>query len=110
MKENIIFELNEKNFQETLKKNNFVIVDFWADWCSPCKQMSDIFLEVAKELGKKVVFSKVNIDTCSSIAEKYNIRSIPSFLFFKYNKLIDTKIGMISAEKIKELIKKNFNT
>ncbi|QJC34912.1 thioredoxin [Enterobacteriaceae endosymbiont of Donacia piscatrix] len=105
-KTNIIINLNDKNFQEEIKKNNLVLVDFWAEWCNPCKIFSKILESVSLEY-KNIIFTKLNIENYKNITEKYNIRSIPTILLFKNGNVIDKIIGSITKIQLKNFLDKN---
>jgi thioredoxin 1 len=89
-------ELNEQNFKEVTEANGIILVDFWAPWCGPCKQLSPILDEFSKEVGNKATIAKVNVDDCPDIAAKYNVRGIPTLILFKDGKVVDTKVGSLS--------------
>ncbi|MDD4289677.1 MAG: thioredoxin [Patescibacteria group bacterium] len=102
--------LNDSNFDNFIKENNNVVVDFFADWCGPCKMLSPIIEELSesyKDKGLKIV--KVNVDEASTIAQKFDIMSIPTIIFFQDGKIKDTIIGLVTKEvfenKIRDLIK-----
>ena len=92
-------EFNEENFEnEVLKSNETVVVDFFADWCGPCKAMSPIIDEIAEETNVKV--GKVNVDNDGDLAVKYDVVSIPTIMIFKNGELAKTFIGLTEKEKI----------
>ena len=98
--------ITSENFEkEVLNSELPVLVDFWASWCGPCKMMTPIVEEIAKELEGKAKVSKINVDEEQNIAIKNGIMSIPTFLVFKEGKVISTKIGMQDKEELKLLIK-----
>ncbi len=79
-------KLNSSNFDETLKNNENVVVDFWAEWCMPCRMIAPVVEELAKEYAGKVVFGKLNTDENPTIAARYGISAIPTLIFFKKGK------------------------
>lgn len=86
--------LNEQNFdQEVLSSDLPVMVDFWAVWCGPCKVLSPIVEELAKEYAGKLKVGKVNVDENNNLAMKYNVMSIPTLKFFKNGKMVGEMIG-----------------
>ena len=99
-------QLTEENFEgEVIKSNVTVIVDFYADWCGPCKMMSPIIDEIAEELDDSVKVGKVNTDENMELAEKYGIMSIPTIIVFKNGEVAQTFNGVTEKEKIIEATK-----
>ena len=88
-----ILVLNDKNFQSELKGRT-VLVDFWADWCVPCKMMAPILNEVSAELSDNKFVAKANIEQYQILAQKYNVRSIPTMIMFKNGKEIERYVGV----------------
>ncbi len=89
-------ELNESNFDnEVLKSDKPVLVDFWAEWCGPCRMISPIIEEMHAEYEGKAVLGKVDVDSAPSIAAKYGIRNIPTILFFKNGEVVDKQVGAV---------------
>lgn len=94
-----------ENFeQEVLKSDKPVVVDFYADWCGPCKMMSPAVSAMEAMYNGKVKIGKLNVDDASDIAEKYNVMSIPTLLFFRDGKVVDTSVGLIPQETLQEKI------
>ena len=98
-----VIEINESEFSSKIKSGK-VLVDCYADWCGPCKMLSPIIDEVAKE-NNTCSFYKLNVDDNEEIAREYGIMSIPTLLIFNDGKLINTSIGLKSKEEINDLIK-----
>ena len=97
--------LDEKNFEEeVIKKEETVIVDFYADWCMPCKMMSPIIEDIDSEGIKNLTVGKVNVDSNQELAEKYGIMSIPTIIIFKNGKIIKTFIGLTRKDEIKNAL------
>ena len=101
--------LTEKNFDKIVNSDKVVLVDFWAEWCMPCKMIGPIVEELANEVDTdKVTITKCDVDTERNIAVKYSITSIPSILFFKDGKVMDQVVGAVPKkmliDKINELI------
>ena len=100
-----VLKISEENFEEeVMKADKTVILDFYADWCGPCKMMSPIIDKIAEELGEKVKVGKVNTDENLELAQKFNIMSIPTIMIFKNGNVEKTFIGLTSKDEIiKEL-------
>jgi len=88
--------------KEVLKADGPVMVDFWAEWCGPCKALSPIVDEVANEKGDKMKIVKVNIDENPNAPTKYGVRGIPTLMVFKDGELVDTKVGGMSKGQLNE--------
>jgi len=94
-------EFTDANFQEeVLSSSGPVLVDFWAEWCGPCKAIGPVIEELATEYADKAKIGKVDIDSNRDIAMQYNIQSIPSILIFKDGQVIETFVGMKSKEDL----------
>jgi thioredoxin 1 len=87
-------EVNENNFDaEVISNNKPVLVDFWAEWCGPCKALAPILDEIATEVGERAEIVKVNVDHAPALAQKYGIRGIPTLIYFKDGKVQSTLVG-----------------
>lgn len=98
-----ILHLTDKNFDEEIKKNKFIVVDFWAEWCGPCRMFSGTYEEFSKE-NPEVKCAKINIDQAPVTSEKYGVMSIPSILVFKDGKLVAQKTGALPKVMLKAFV------
>src|SRR5690606_37372962 len=102
---NNITLLNETNFSEAVEKNNEpILVDFWAEWCMPCRALAPVIEELATEFQGKVRFAKVNVDEARSIAQQFGIRGIPTLILFQNGKKVNELVGNQPKDKIKSLL------
>ena len=100
--------VTDDNFDvEVLKSKSPCVVDFWAEWCGPCKQLSPILEEISNEMGDQVNFVKHNIDEHPNQPTKYGVRGIPTMLLFKSGELTATKVGATTKSNIVSWIKEN---
>jgi thioredoxin 1 len=103
-----IIQLTDANFeQDVINADRPVIVDFWAEWCGPCKMIAPILEEVAKEYSDKITIGKLNVDQNAETAPKYGIRGIPTLLLFKDGNVAATKVGALSKTQLIEFIDAN---
>jgi thioredoxin 1 len=101
MDNSLTVTLNEGNFEdEVTRSTKPVLVDFWADWCGPCKLIAPLLDEIAREKGDAVKVAKVDVDQNQSLSARYNIRAIPTLLFFKDGQLRDQVTGMTSKKDL----------
>ncbi|HCU65878.1 MAG TPA: thiol reductase thioredoxin [Rheinheimera sp.] len=103
-----ILQVSDDSFEaDVLKAASPVLVDFWAEWCGPCKMIAPILDDVAKEYAGKVTVAKVNIDHNPGTPPKFGIRGIPTLLLFKNGQVAATKVGALSKTQLKEFLDSN---
>jgi len=103
-----IMEVTDDSFEkEVVGSDSLTVVDFWAEWCAPCKMIAPIIEELATEYSGKIKFGKLNVDDNKHTAMKYNIRGIPTLLVFKGGDLVDQIIGVKGKEELKKTFEKS---
>lgn len=101
-------KLSETEFQELVEKEQgLILIDFYADWCGPCKMMAPLVDQIAAEYEGRLIVGKVNTDEAQKTAVKYNIMSIPTLMLFKGGQPVDMAVGMQPAAEFRALIDKN---
>ena len=94
-------ELTDANFEEiVIKANKPVLVDFWAEWCGPCRMVGPIVHDIAEEYGDRVILGKVDVDNNPEISAKFGIRNIPTILFFKGGQIVDKQVGAVPKAQL----------
>ena len=100
--------ITDESFEkDVIKSTKPTVVDFWAEWCGPCKQIGPILEEISDEMKDQIVIAKHNIDNEPNMPTKYGVRGIPTMLLFKEGELKATKVGATTKSNIKEWIKEN---
>tara|TARA_B100001167_G_C16679868_1_gene261827 strand:+ start:357 stop:761 length:405 start_codon:yes stop_codon:yes gene_type:complete len=103
-----IIDLNSSNFEQVILAENPTLVDFWAEWCGPCKSMHPVFERLSKKYPN-VKFARVNVDSNQNISMKYAVQSIPTFIMFKSGQIVDKMMGAVGAPGIDMICKKHSN-
>ena len=102
----VVIDLNDANFDRTVSAENLTLVDFWAEWCGPCKSMHPVFESLSKKYPK-VKFARVNVDQNQNISAKFAVQSIPTFIMFKSGQILDRMMGAVGAPGIHMICKKH---
>ncbi|CNK64946.1 thioredoxin TrxA [Yersinia alsatica] len=103
-----IIHLSDDSFDtDVLKASGLVLVDFWAEWCGPCKMIAPILDEIAEEYEGRLTITKLNIDENPATAPKYGIRGIPTLLLFRDGEVVATKVGALSKGQLKAFLDAN---
>jgi thioredoxin 1 len=98
----MIQHLDKQNFDTTLKNNSVVLVDFYADWCGPCKALHPALESMAKKFDGQAVISKINVDNNPELSAQFKVRSIPALFYFKDGKLVGQQVGMQSEKELND--------
>ncbi|MBM7073150.1 thioredoxin TrxA [Shewanella sp. 202IG2-18] len=104
MSDKIVYLSDDSFENDVLKADGVVLVDFWAEWCGPCKMIAPILDDIAEEYEGKVTVAKLNVDQNNISPAKYGVRGIPTLLLFKNGEVAATKVGAMSKTQLKEFI------
>ena len=107
MSEQILYLTDDTFEEEVIKSSNLVLVDYWAEWCGPCKMIAPILEEIASEYNGKVTIAKLNIDENPQTPPKYGIRGIPTLMLFKDGNVEATKVGALSKSQLTAFLDSN---
>jgi thioredoxin 1 len=97
-------EITDSNFEEIINSEKPVLVDFWAEWCGPCKMIGPVVEELANEFDGKAIIGKVDVDTNPGVSAKFGIRSIPTLLVFKGGEIVDKQVGAVPKSVLSQKI------
>jgi len=103
-----VTNVDEAHFQQFVTTNQFAVLDFWAEWCGPCRRIAPIMDDLSKEFAGKVAFGKCNTDDNRHLAMQFNIDAIPAIMIFSHGQLVDRIIGAYPKEAIREKIVRKF--
>lgn len=107
MSEHITAVTDQSFAKEVLQASTLVLVDFWAEWCGPCKMIAPTLEAIAQEFGGKIKVAKVNVDENNATSAQYNIRGIPTLIIFKDGKVVATKTGALTKNQLADFINAN---
>lgn len=98
-------DITDDNFQEMITSSDkLILVDFWAEWCGPCKSLAPALEDASNDLGEKIIVYKINIDQNPTTPQKYGVRGIPTIIFFKGGEVVDRQVGVLPKSKLYEKI------
>ena len=100
-----VADLDSSNFDHMVSSNNLVLVDFWAEWCGPCRMMHPVFTRMAKKY-RHIKFARVNVDNSQDIAMRFGVQSIPTFIMFRAGQAVDRMIGAVGEPGIHMIAQK----
>jgi thioredoxin 1 len=101
--------LTDSTFDAEVKKDHILVVDFWATWCAPCRFLTPVIEELAKEYAGRISFGKVDVDENPNVSAKFDIRSIPTVMMFKDGKVADISIGAVPKQMLETKLKRLLN-
>ncbi|MCX2479714.1 thioredoxin [Pedobacter sp. MC2016-15] len=103
-------EITDANFEElVLKSDKPVLLDFWAEWCGPCRMVGPVVEEIAKEYDGQALIGKINVDNNPELSVRFGIRNIPALLYFKDGEVVDKQVGAVPKSVLADKLKKQLN-
>ena len=96
-------EIKDSNFEELVQQNEYIVVDFWATWCGPCRQIAPYIEELAEEYQGKIAVGKCDVDENDELPGQFGVRNIPTVLFLKNGELVNKSVGAVTKSKLKDL-------
>ena len=103
-------EITDANFEEVIASDQPVLIDFWAEWCGPCKMIGPVVEEIAGEYDGKATIGKVNVDDNPQVSAKFGIRSIPTLLYFKNGEIVDKQVGAVPKKVLADKLEAQLAT
>ncbi len=103
----MVAKFTDSDFQKNIDAESLTVVDFWAEWCGPCKMVAPVIEELSEDYDGKVTFGKVNVDHNPETSMKYGIRSIPTILYFKAGEIVDKVVGAVPKSRLDGMVKKH---
>ena len=103
----MLVHFSKEGFDKALNEKGLMMVDFWADWCGPCKMLGPVIDDLAKQYEGKAIVGKVNVDEEPELALRYGVMSIPTIIFFKDGKEIDRKVGVMPPQVFTQVLDEN---
>ncbi len=100
-------EITDANFEEIAATDKLIMIDFWAQWCGPCRSLAPVVEDLAKEYEGKAIIAKVDVDDNPDIVEKFSIRNIPTILFIRNGEIVDKAVGGVPKNEIVEKLQAN---
>ncbi len=100
-------QITEANYEQVVDTDKLVIIDFWAEWCGPCKRIAPVIEDLAKEFEGKIVIGKCDVEENTVITSKFSVRNIPTLLFIKNKEVVDKLVGAVPTDRIREKIEAN---
>ena len=105
---NLMIQLTDAEFEDqVINSEKPILVDYWAEWCGPCKMIAPVLEEIASEIGDKVIIGKLNVDENSETPPKYGIRGIPTLMLFVNGEVVGTQVGALSKNDLIKFIEDN---
>ncbi|BBL76271.1 thioredoxin TrxA [Methylomagnum ishizawai] len=107
MSDNILYVSDAEFEDKVLKSETPVLVDFWAEWCGPCKMIAPILEEIAEDFAERLIVAKLNVDENNLVPQRYNVRGIPTLILFKNGEVEATKVGALAKSQLAKFIHDN---
>ena len=98
-------EITSQNYKELIESGKPLVIDFWAEWCGPCRMVSPIIDELAQEFDGQVVIGKCDVDNNDEVSAEFRVRNIPTILFFKGGQVVDKQVGATTKEALAAMVK-----